>query len=229
MCDYLTLVFFCKADSNWKIGDFGLVAPGSTVVAKTTLYGQGTAGYRAPEVLREDGQYTNKVDVFALGCILFEFATKTQAFTGDWAVRDYAISTSLTNLPVDFAKTVDENLKTVIVTIIHETLLPDPTARPSARGILKDMIDPFVGGLEKSSTSNKGNFRCDPADSQLLQRHSACSLQKLQLVKKMRQKVFGEDSQKRRRRIGNSRKLELFGKSYWIVPPPIMFYKIDML
>lgn len=164
ICDYLTLVFFCGADSNWKIGDFGLVAPGSTVVAKTTLYGQGTAGYRAPEILREDGQYTNKVDIFALGCILFELATKTQAFTGDWAVRDYAISTSLTNLPVDFAKTVDENLKNVIVTIIHETLLPDPAARPSARGILKDMINPFVGRLEESSSPSKGNCTSDPTD-----------------------------------------------------------------
>ena len=160
--DDLTLVFFCGTDSNWKIGDFGLTRPGTTVVAKTTLHGRGTAGYRAPEVLREDGRYTNKVDIFALGCILFELATKSQAFKGDWSIREYAISDSSTLLPVHYSRTIDDKVKNVIATIIHETLQPDPSSRPSAKGILNDIINPFVEKLEGSNIPNDGTGNCQP-------------------------------------------------------------------
>ena len=148
----LTLVFFCSADGNWKIGDFGFVRAGSSVVAKQSLFGHGTAGYRAFELLREiDGNFTNKVDIFALGCIIFEMVTKKQAFCGDWDVREYALSQPPTPLNVEFAVPVDEAFRSLFVTIIHETLRSDPSSRPSARGLLREIVNPLVQHLESAA------------------------------------------------------------------------------
>jgi hypothetical protein len=55
-----------------------------------TLFSRGTSGYRAPEVLREEAIYTNKVDIWAIGCIIYELAAGNKAFHEDWAVREYA-------------------------------------------------------------------------------------------------------------------------------------------
>jgi serine/threonine protein kinase len=39
--------------------------------------------------LREEGGYHPKTDIWAFGCIAYEFFTKEKAFVSDWATRDY--------------------------------------------------------------------------------------------------------------------------------------------
>src|SRR5947207_15755970 len=61
----LVLYFYC--DNTWKLADFGISAP-SLTAGVTTAFSKGTAYYRAPELLSETPKFTNKVDLWALGC-----------------------------------------------------------------------------------------------------------------------------------------------------------------
>lgn len=63
----------------------------------------GTASYRAPELLSEDPKFTNRVDIWALGCILYEIVYHKRAFVGDWDVQAYKTmkSSSIISVPKD--------------------------------------------------------------------------------------------------------------------------------
>ncbi|HEX2688139.1 MAG TPA: protein kinase, partial [Kofleriaceae bacterium] len=69
-----------------KILDFGIaLKEGRTQLTQTGRV-VGTPGYMAPEQARSHGQIDARVDVFALGCVLFQCLTGTPAFEGDSAV-----------------------------------------------------------------------------------------------------------------------------------------------
>jgi serine/threonine protein kinase len=75
----------------WKIADFGLATDGTSKKAHTTQYSRGTCSYRAPELLKDTHPtFTNKVDIWALGCILYELVFLARAFPTDYAVIYYA-------------------------------------------------------------------------------------------------------------------------------------------
>ena len=57
---------------------------------RTTRYSRGTACYRSPELLEtEAGAFSNKADVWALGCVIFEMITGQRRFSSDYAVFRY--------------------------------------------------------------------------------------------------------------------------------------------
>jgi serine/threonine protein kinase len=97
----------------------------------TTSLARGTASYRAPEVLSEEATYTNKVDIWSLGCILHELLTGRKAFHDDWNVREYAYSDTLFDISVP----VPQPLQMHISDNIHELLSTDPRRRPRARSM----------------------------------------------------------------------------------------------
>src|SRR5947207_11723087 len=86
------LVLYSRAATAWKIADFGLAVHGTSTRQQTTRYANGTACYRAPELvtLHNQGKFSNKVDIFAVGCILFEAVFLEKAFDSDVAVYEYA-------------------------------------------------------------------------------------------------------------------------------------------
>jgi serine/threonine protein kinase len=45
--------------------------------------------YRAPELMDYEGTYTNKVDIWALGCILYEMANGRKPFGNDSNLHEY--------------------------------------------------------------------------------------------------------------------------------------------
>ena len=61
-----------------KLGDFGVsrVLDSPTDLARTCV---GTPFYMCPELMRKQ-RYSNKADIWALGCVLYELATLTHAF-----------------------------------------------------------------------------------------------------------------------------------------------------
>jgi serine/threonine protein kinase len=71
------VLYSCK-DRAWKIADFGIATEGSETTENLTYVPVGTFGYRAPELLdfhSGPASYTNKVDIWALGCVLYELVT----------------------------------------------------------------------------------------------------------------------------------------------------------
>jgi serine/threonine protein kinase len=122
----IPVLYSCQTRA-WKIADFGLTSETRTNVARTTRYSRGTGGYRPPELLREDPKYTYQVDIWALGCILYELCTKTRLFADDWAVLDFYRSSSTLQLSVpSFPRFLAMHLSECI----REMMESDPQSRP---------------------------------------------------------------------------------------------------
>ena len=77
------------------IADFGITSHATTDQAVPTYNARGTGGYRAPELLTTPPAFTKKVDIWALGCILYELLTQQKAFADDWKVREYHMTASI--------------------------------------------------------------------------------------------------------------------------------------
>lgn len=91
-----------------------------------TQFARGTPGYRAPELLVQES-YTDKVDIWALGCILHELATGQKPFQTDLAVEQYRYSK--TPITVQCHESFDNAL---ITSTVHDMLQVIPSLRPSA-------------------------------------------------------------------------------------------------
>lgn len=123
----LTAVLYSRQCNQWKIADFGISSQATSKHAVTTRSARGTGGYRAPELFKDLATFTNKVDIWALGCILFELTTGKKAFEDDWSARDYYVSTS--GLQVSFPQ-VPKILQLHLLEIIHELLQRNQQQRP---------------------------------------------------------------------------------------------------
>ena len=69
-------------DGNLKIGDFGL-ARAFGVPLRTYTHEVVTLWYRSPEILLGGRQYSTGVDMWSVGCIFAEMATRKPLFPGD--------------------------------------------------------------------------------------------------------------------------------------------------
>jgi len=88
----LLLVLYRRQANLWKLTDFGISAEATSKKEHPTRYSRGTPGYRAPELLSElveNPTFTNRVDIWALGCIMYELVTLKKAFDEDWHVQHY--------------------------------------------------------------------------------------------------------------------------------------------
>jgi len=109
----------------WKIGDFGTATESNPEAAPSTRSHRGTACYRAPELIREEPLYTSKADIWGLGCILYELATRKKAFMGDWKVDEYAKTKQgpevcVPTWPKDFQSHLSENVQELLAVDRHE-------------------------------------------------------------------------------------------------------------
>lgn len=90
-------------------------------------------GYRAPELLTEMApSYNNKLDIWAMGCILYELAVGQKLFYNDYAVFAYEKS----DIVVTLDDTFSEQCKEYITKNIEMMLQFDSSLRPSATEIL---------------------------------------------------------------------------------------------
>jgi serine/threonine protein kinase len=77
-----------------------------------------------------DAKYTNKVDVWAMGCILYELLFRKKAFSGDMAVLSYYLSKERPGFPPKIL--LDDPLRELLETTIYSMLKLEPTERPTA-------------------------------------------------------------------------------------------------
>jgi len=115
------------------ITDFGASSHGTSNKSVKSAEGRGTSGYRAPELVLPSSRFTTKVDVWGLGCILFELATRKQAFKCDWNVQNYyqsqsTLKPSIAGLPNILQSHLDE----ITDDLLHRT----PRQRPRVSELL---------------------------------------------------------------------------------------------
>ncbi|KAH8805450.1 WD40-repeat-containing domain protein [Xylogone sp. PMI_703] len=113
-----------------KLADFGLSKRLTEITAFRTK--SGTQSYMAPELLdyldipREE--YTNAVDVWAVGCITYRLVTGIVPFPPGRSLFEYCKDKSL--FPYDAL--LDHGVKSVCVKFIKELLQTSPEQRPSS-------------------------------------------------------------------------------------------------
>ena len=111
----------------WKIADFGITQEGTARTPLVTTSRRGTVGYRAPELLSSSAIYTNKVDVWAFGCIVYEVLIGQKRFASDWEAETRAPSSE----PISNLVPRDSKLSNSIGDLITATLNPDWRERPT--------------------------------------------------------------------------------------------------
>jgi serine/threonine protein kinase len=145
------LVLYSLREDAWKIADFGLTTEATSNILETR-HSRGTSGYRPPELLRDHHcTYTNKVDIWAMGCLLYEIVVRKPAFVDDFTVRHYfhkfSRSSGSLKIPVD----LDENRNPFIQEALDEMLQIEPPRRPSAQQI----HDRFSSWAEQNTVSDR--------------------------------------------------------------------------
>jgi serine/threonine protein kinase len=117
-----------------KIGDFGIskrLSSAKRTIAKTQI---GTTHYRAPEMYRESTGYTNAVDLWALGCILYRMVTGSVPFANVQEVIGY------TGYPKP-QLLLSQGFSKAGIAFIESLIHPDATKRGKAeQGLKNDWI-----------------------------------------------------------------------------------------
>ena len=92
----------------------------------------GTPCFQAPEILdivETGGEYTNAVDIWSLGCVLYKVLTGTVPFANFRSID--AFCSAKTAFPSDAL--IKRNCSDLCITFIQQMLVPDPFARPTAQ------------------------------------------------------------------------------------------------
>ena len=127
----LCLCLVLYASRTWKIGGFSLTCEGTDRRTITTRYSRGTAGYRAPELLKDDARFSQKVDIWALGCVAYRILTRKRLFQSDYEVFRYTTGVEL-RLDDPFGSMLGQSWK-FMYQLINDMLSVEPTERPTAQ------------------------------------------------------------------------------------------------
>jgi serine/threonine protein kinase len=112
--------------------DFGLASETTASQLHDTTSARGSDGYRSPE-LASDYKFSTKVDIWTMGCLLYELAVGRRAFCNDYAVLQYCERNEPFLICLDSFR--DETAKPVISGAISRMLQKDPSQRPTAAAL----------------------------------------------------------------------------------------------
>ena len=163
---YNLVLYSCK-ESLWKLADFGLVTEESSKTNLLTRYSRGTEGYRAPELMISGGdpaKYTNAVDIWAMGCILYELATATRRFRTDHDVTLYMYFR--TNNKICLDASFDSNTQKIITRHVIDMLQIDATKRLPASMLFKEFchqLQTVRGLIQLAMTDETKNAPMTPS------------------------------------------------------------------
>jgi serine/threonine protein kinase len=159
------IVLYSHRDSAWKLTDFGISSDSGS---KSHLFSEdcrGTSSYRAPEMLPlalgEIAKYDKKVDIWALGCILYEMATDRKAFQSDYATIDF--SRTNPSIGLTFGEGFGENCQKTITEKVRDMFKIEPSSRPSAGELVHD----FDLLLQLNSIDNASRVNAEHEFSQI--------------------------------------------------------------
>ena len=136
-----------------KLGDFG-VSKRVRAQATTTLHTQvSTPVYSAPEVLgldsnSETSDYTNSVDIWSLGCVIYELLVGTKLFASEGRVSRYFFGKW--PFPEDKLKGLSPPTDDAGILLLKSMLVIQPEDRPTAADALNDR---WLAGLKSYNES----------------------------------------------------------------------------
>lgn len=150
-------VFITKT-GELKLGDFGIARDTQAQDITEAGLTVGTYSYMAPELVRGEREITGQVDLYALGCLLFELLVGHPPYRGD-----------------NFAQIFDQHLKSeppsvhafgvdcpdALEELIRQLLAKTPQERPfnarAVQGILGGLLDPAAGKVDSAEPDRRAD------------------------------------------------------------------------
>ena len=151
-----------------KLGDFGvskLILAGATTTFHTQV---STPLYSAPEVLgldsnSETSDYTNSVDIWSLGCVIYELLVGTKLFVSEFHVSRYFFGKWL--FPEERLRGLSPPIDEIGISLLKSMLAIQPEDRPSAVSALGNAwltslkSDDEDSGDDQDETTQSGDER----------------------------------------------------------------------
>ena len=134
---------YLDKDYNVKIGDFGIAKPFDKVMLANTCIG--SPYYMSPELFKEE-QYSEKTDIWSLGCFLYELITFNHPFEAhNLANLTYKVTTT----PYPRIYCSDNNA--FFNNLLDKMLNKDQCRRCSAEDIINNQLIFQYARLDRSS------------------------------------------------------------------------------
>ena len=133
-------LFVCRLGAEYdflKVLDFGVVSrQGAEASASITVAGMvlGTPAFLAPELMRGNGPFDHRVDIYALGCIAFWLLTGHPPFEGEDAIA--VLRQHADTAPSPPSSRGGRAIPAELDALVLECLSKDPALRPESAEVL---------------------------------------------------------------------------------------------
>jgi serine/threonine protein kinase len=92
------------------IGDLGISKSVATINRNTTKC-VGSVNYMSPEIIDESETYSDKIDIWSLGCVVYELITQEKLFDDK---TEYKIKTKILQAEINFPSQIEPGLKQIL-------------------------------------------------------------------------------------------------------------------
>lgn len=138
---------FLAGDAQPKLGDFGIARDQHSQQLTETGLTVGTYAYMPPELVTGETNITGKVDLYALGCLLFELVTGRTPFIGDGFAQLFE---QHLNSPPPKLRDFVPQAPAELDLLVNNLLAKDPESRPfnarAVQGQLNSILEPYLSG-----------------------------------------------------------------------------------
>lgn len=171
---------FMDESGNLKLGDFGIARDTHQVDLTDVGLAVGTYAYMSPEQICADTNISDKTDLYALGCLLYEMVTGYQPYDGDNFARIF--DQHLKSDPPRIRDTVPnapEELEELIVQLMAKYPAQRPFNARYVQGFLQDLLEQKGGEQTSEKKQISPQSRARPAGLSPYASHSWSTLIKL--------------------------------------------------
>jgi len=144
---------FIGTDGRVKIGDFGS-AKESLKLLRTKRVG--TICYSPPEYLSKDQSYDHRIDIFALGCILYELCTLKNPFLDYDKENESKLVKERIKNPNFIIAPIPEKYPKELMDLINTMLERDKNKRPYIKDLMENrFVSMILSNVRSTVTINK--------------------------------------------------------------------------
>jgi serine/threonine protein kinase len=163
-------VFFTN-EGQTKLGDFGIAKDLRAHDLTDTGLTVGTYAYMAPELVRGSREITGQVDLYALGCLLFEMLTGRTPYVGDnfASIFDQHL-TAAAPRPSDQGAVCPPELDQLVVHLLSKSPDDRPFNARAVQGVLGEMLAAEMDMDRRSARNDRAALSVRPVQLRLRDR-----------------------------------------------------------
>ncbi len=180
---------FLGQDGKLRLGDFGIARDSDATALTAAGSTVGTHAYMAPEQITGKQPISNKTDLYALGCVLFEMLTGRTPFQ---ATAPMELMLKHINEPAPKIRAEVLDCPVFLEQIVHQLLEKSPDKRPHDALMVQVALEEVVARVAaKTSTMSQMTAGAGQTSIDMSQLANADELKKLLGKKKKKRKATG--------------------------------------